>query len=183
MYLDLETTGLFPWKNGIIQIAGEIEIDGVTQERFNFSVKPFKDQVIEDGALKVNKTTREELESFDAPKDVFKQFITLMHRYIEKFDKKDKFFMVGYDSHAFDTGFLREFFKRNGEKYFGLYFWQAGFDVMMLAAHKLAEQRPEMPNFKLMTVAKEVGIELDEDKLHDAMYDVDITKEIYKRII
>jgi DNA polymerase-3 subunit epsilon len=38
-----------------------------------------------------------------------------------------------------------------------------------------------MENFKLMTVARTLGIEVDESQLHDALYDVKLTKEIYER--
>lgn len=34
IYLDLETTGLVPDEHGVIQISGEIEIDGETKEIF-----------------------------------------------------------------------------------------------------------------------------------------------------
>lgn len=37
-----------------------------------------------------------------------------------------------------------------------------------------------MENFKLMTVAKAVGIEVDESRLHDAEYDIDLTYQIFK---
>lgn len=35
-------------------------------------------------------------------------------------------------------------------------------------------------NFKLCTVAKEMGIKIEEEKLHDAQYDNYLTYEIYK---
>ena len=183
LYLDLETTGLYPWKNAVVQISGEVEIDGVTQEKFNLLVKPFDGAVIEDTALKVNGRTREELKTFVCHKEVFQVFRTMLEKYVNKWNKKDKFFMVGYNSHSFDSQFLREFFKKGGEKYYGSYFWSAGHDVMLLAAYKLAEVRPEMKDFKLMTVAKQLGIEVDESRLHDAEYDIEITKAMYKEVI
>lgn len=118
LYLDLETTGLFPWKNGVIQISGEVEIDGVTKESFNYKVQPFPDQVIEDAALKVTNTTREDLNMYDCPMDTFHKFRTMLERYVNKWNKADKFFMVGYNSHSFDSEFLRAYFKKNGEKYY-----------------------------------------------------------------
>jgi DNA polymerase-3 subunit epsilon len=39
-----------------------------------------------------------------------------------------------------------------------------------------------MPSFKLSRVAKTLGIEVDEDRLHDADYDVYLTREIYKTV-
>ena len=183
LYLDLETTGLYPWKNAVVQISGEVEIDGETKEKFNLLVKPFEGAIIEDSALKVNGRTREELKTFAPGYEIFGQFRSMLEKYISKWSKTDKFFMVGYNSHSFDSEFLRAFFKKNGEKYYGSYFWSAGHDVMLLAAYKLAEQRPGMKNFKLMTVAKELGIEVDESRLHDAEYDIEITKAMYKAVI
>ena len=183
LFLDLETTGLFPWKNAVVQISGEVEIDGETKEKFNLLAKPFGGAVIEDAALKVNGRTREEIETFDDYESVFKQFRNMLERYVNKFNKTDKFFMVGYNSHSFDSDFLRAFFKKNGENYYGSYFWSAGHDVMLLAAYKLAERRPFMKDFKLITVAKELGIDVDETRLHDAEYDIEITKAAYKEVI
>lgn len=37
-----------------------------------------------------------------------------------------------------------------------------------------------MENFQLRSVAKYLGIEVDETKLHDAKYDIYLTLEIYK---
>lgn len=183
LYLDLETTGLYSWKNAVVQISGEVEIDGVTKEKFNLLVKPFAGAVIEDTALKVNGRTREELETFTCAPEIFNVFRTMLEKYVSKWNKKDKFFMVGYNSHSFDSQFLREFFKKNGEKYYGSYFWSAGHDVMLLAAYKLSEVRHQMKDFKLMTVAKQLGIEVDESRLHDAEYDIEITKAMYKEVI
>ena len=53
---------------------------------------------------------------------------------------------------------------------------------MVLASEFLKNKRHGMKDFKLMTVAREVGIEIDEAKLHDATYDIMLTREIYKII-
>ena len=37
LFFDLETTGIKYWRNGVHQISGEIVIDGVTKESFNFN--------------------------------------------------------------------------------------------------------------------------------------------------
>jgi DNA polymerase-3 subunit epsilon len=36
-----------------------------------------------------------------------------------------------------------------------------------------------MANFQLKTVAAFLGIEVDESRLHDAEYDIDLTMQIY----
>ena len=51
---------------------------------------------------------------------------------------------------------------------------------MVLAAEHLAERRHLMENFKLMTVSKEVGLSVNEEKLHDAEYDINLTRDVYR---
>jgi DNA polymerase-3 subunit epsilon len=52
--------------------------------------------------------------------------------------------------------------------------------VFILATQKLMEVRHTMKDFKLKTVAETLGIKIDESKLHDAMYDIELTWRIYK---
>ena len=47
LFFDLETTGIKYWRNGVHQISGEIVIDGVTKESFNFNVCPLPQCEIE----------------------------------------------------------------------------------------------------------------------------------------
>jgi DNA polymerase-3 subunit epsilon len=68
---------------------------------------------------------------------------------------------------------------QNGDNYFGSWFWSNTLDVMVLATAFLATRRPDMENFKLSTVAKTLGIEVKDDSLHNAMYDIDLTKAIF----
>ena len=48
LFFDLETTGIKYWRNGVHQISGEIVIDGVTKESFNFNVCPHPQCEIEE---------------------------------------------------------------------------------------------------------------------------------------
>jgi DNA polymerase-3 subunit epsilon len=50
---------------------------------------------------------------------------------------------------------------------------------MCSATEKLLHTRTDMIDFKLKTVAKQMGIEVDETKLHDAIYDIQLTRNIY----
>jgi DNA polymerase-3 subunit epsilon len=182
-FFDIETTGLNFWRNGIHQISGAIMISGKIEERFNFKVRPNPKALIEDAALKVAGVTREEIAEYPEMKTVHKELSDIMGKYVDKFDKKDKFFTVGYNNASFDNQFFRAFFKQCDDKYFGSWFWSAPIDVMVMAAHFLMKRRPDMENFQLATVAKELGVEVDETKLHDAEYDIDITVQSYLKIL
>jgi DNA polymerase-3 subunit epsilon len=68
---------------------------------------------------------------------------------------------------------------QNGDEYFGSWFWSNSVDVMVLASNYLLDRREEMENFKLSTVAKFLNIAVEDDALHDAQYDIELTKLIY----
>ena len=182
-FFDLETTGTNPGRNGIHQISGEIIIDGRSMERFDWNVQPNPKCVIEDQALAVGGVTLEQVLAYPQMRQVHSELVKLLGKYVDKFNKKDKFFLVGYNNASFDNQFLRGFFLQNGDKYFGSWFWANSIDVMVLATLHLADRRQEMENFKLATVAKFMGIEVNENKLHDAGYDIYLTKEIYYRVV
>jgi DNA polymerase-3 subunit epsilon len=179
-YLDLETTGVRYWKNGIHQISGAIEINGEVKETFNYNVRPFHKALIEDEALTIAGITRDDLEDYADFKDVYDDIILRLSRYVDKYNRKDKFYIVGFNSAGFDNPFFRAFFVQNGDEYFGSWFWSVPIDVIVLAAQYLKDKRVEMKDFKLKTVAAFLGITVDESRLHDAIYDIELTREIYK---
>lgn len=179
VFFDLETTGTNPGKHGIHQISGQIVIDGVVKESFDFHVQPNPKALIEEEALKVGGVTREQIFAYPPMQQVYQEFVAMLSKYVDKFNKKDKFFLVGYNNAAFDNQFLRGFFLQNGDVYFGSWFWSNSIDVMVLASAYLATRRPEMENFKLSTVAKTLGIVVNDDSLHDAMYDIELTKAVF----
>ncbi|GHT09077.1 hypothetical protein FACS189426_06380 [Bacteroidia bacterium] len=180
LFFDLETTGINPGKNGIHQISGEIVINGETKERFDFKVQPNPKCLIEQQALDVASVTKEQVLSYPPMDTVYREFVAMLGKYVDKYNKTDKFFLAGYNNAAFDNQFLRGFFLQNSDNYFGSWFWSNSIDVMVLASARLAERRAEMENFKLATVAKFLGVNVEDELLHDAMYDIALTKAIYE---
>lgn len=179
VFFDLETTGTLVNKHGIHQISGMIVIDGEVKETFDFKVQPNPKAEIVQEALDVAGVTKEQILSYPAMGYVYGQFTALLNKYVDKYNKQDKFFLAGYNNASFDNQFLRAWFLQNGDKYFGSYFWSNSIDVMVLATPYLASQRSQMENFKQGTVAKVLGIEIDEGRLHDALYDIQVCKSIY----
>lgn len=186
VFIDVETGGTNAKVNPILQLSGEVEIDGVTKEKFNYFIQPFENQVIEDEALDVTGFTREQIrKEFLEPKRVYLMFIEMLNKYIDKFDKKDKSFFVGYNS-KFDEEFLREFFINNAETErekmygngYGCYFWTPSVDVMALAIIALAKKRVELENFKLQTVCEYLGYN-PKANWHDAQIDIHATKWLF----
>ena len=179
LFFDLETTGVMPNKHGIHQLSGEIMINGETKEKFDFKVRPNPKCEITQEALSIAGVTLEQVMAYPPMEYVFPQFISMLDKYVDRFDRKDKIFLAGYNNASFDNNFLRGWFLQNGDKYFGSWFWSNSIDIMVLATPYLADRRSKMINFKQGTVAKELGIEVDDSKLHDAMYDIQICRAIY----
>jgi len=183
LFFDLETTGLSSIEHGIHQISGCIEIDGEIKESFNFNVAPNPQLKISDEALLVSNRTREEVMSYPPMNQIHNEFINLLGKYVDKFDKTDKFFLVGYNNNSFDNQFLRNWFSQNNDKFFGSWFWSNTLDVLVLATQKLLKERANLIDFRLETVCKYVGIEVDPSKLHDASYDIELTRGLYLKCI
>lgn len=182
-FYDLETTGTNPGRHGIHQISGEIEIDGKTVETFDFKVQPNPKAQIEDAALEVGEVTREQIMAYPPMGQVYTQLVAMLSKYVNKFDKTDKFHLVGYNNRGFDDNFLRGFFLQNGDNYFGSWFWADSIDVLVLASTFLADRRAELKNFKLATVADFLGIDTTAGKLHDASFDIFVTKAVFNHIM
>jgi DNA polymerase-3 subunit epsilon len=181
-FYDLETTGLDSQKNAIHQMSGKIVIDGVEKTTFNFKVRPFIGALIDETALKIGHVTEEQIMLYPSCHQNYIAFVTLIQKYVNRFDTGDKFHLVGYNNASFDNHFLRNFFKVNKDDYFGSYFWSDSIDVMVLASHYLKNDRHNIYDFKLKTVAKWLKIEVDAKRLHDAEYDIELTEKIYNII-
>lgn len=182
-FYDLETTGTNPGRHGIHQISGEIVIDGKTVETFDFKVQPNPKAQIEDAALAVGGVTREQIMAYPPMGQVYTQLVAMLSKYVDKFDKTDKFHLVGYNNRGFDDNFFRGFFLQNGDNYFGSWFWADSIDVLVLASTFLADRRADLPNFKLATVADFLGIDTTAGKLHDASFDIYVTKAVFDFIM
>lgn len=175
---DVETTGVQHWRNSIHQLSCLIIINGEVKEELDFKVRPHEKAIIEPEAIAISNVTQEQIMAYPTQWEVYQKLLAVLGKYVNKFDKKDKFHLAGFNNAPFDNQFFRAFFAQNNDKYFGSWFWADTIDLMCLASNFLRHRRHEMENFKLMTVAKHLGIEVDEEKLHDAIYDLKLTYQI-----
>jgi len=180
-FFDLETTGVNIEKSGIVQIAGIVDVNSRAVEGFSFRVQPKPGAVIEQEALDVIGATAEEIAAYPTMASVFIAVREKLKRYCNPYNKKDKFHLTGFNNAQFDNQLLRRWWADNNDSYFGSFFWSNPVDVMTLAGVFLQDERAEMPNFKLRAVAEALGLEMDATKLHDALYDVQLTRAAYYR--
>jgi len=179
---DTETTGLDTRKCAIHQLSGKIIINDEVKEIFNFKIRPHEGAIINDESLEISGVTREQIMAYPSPVEFYQALIKMLSKYVDKFNKRDKFHLAGFNNCKFDNELLRALFERMEDKYFGSWFWSDSIDAMVLASLFLEDKRALMPDFKLMTVAKFCGIPVDESKLHDAQYDIEITYRVIKGI-
>ena len=181
LHLDVETTGLYAPGAGLVQVAGIVEIDGEEVETFDLRCRPFPGDLLNKDALQIIGKTREELAALPDPAETFRELLDVLDRHVDRFDKADKFFMVAYNA-SFDNEHLRAWWKKCGGEYFGAYFWTPPLCVMTLAGIALRPSRPDLPNFKLATVAQAMRITADGDP-HDALTDVRLSAGIWRRLL
>lgn len=184
-FIDVETTGLDPSINGIVQIAGQIVYSDRGQyaviESFNFKVQPFQNDFINNKALEVNKLTRDQINKFDLPEVVFKKFVSVLDRHADRFFPADSLVFVAFKA-DFDNGFIREFFKKNKKNIYNLFFYKNHFDVLQLALFTNRHLLTVLPNFKLTTLCDHFNIN-PEGSFHDASIDIDATRKLFELLI
>ena len=179
-WFDTETTGLDPVANDIIQFSCMVEVDGVLQaEIFTRNVKPYSFQNIDKKALAVNNITIEELQKFNDASTVHAELLSYLRKYIDPYDRNDKLIPAGFNV-GFDVGFLRQFFIKRGDKFYGSYFGYKSLDVYALALADCVVNKIPLANHKLTTLSAYYGIK--HDNAHDAESDIKATRDLFYRI-
>ena len=183
LFFDVETTGLDHRVNGIHQLAGIIMIDGVIVDKFEYFIRPFAGCEIDSRALEVSNTSYLGLYDYPEEKESFLNFKHKMDdfkAYITP-SLNERFFLAGWRSPEFDNKFLEALFERNDAKDdFKSFFWSNPIDVKVLATQFLLKERPKMASFSLVSVAKHLGVKVNDVLLHTAYYDAYLTRKIYE---
>lgn len=153
MFIDIETTGLDASKDVITQIGF----------------------VYKEGSI-VKRTV-------DIKGDeIYKRFLAELDKCVDRYNKNDKMYFLAYNA-AFDSAFIRKLFEKNNNQFYGSYFYHPYIDVMQIAARWYMRRNEHPENFKLSTICKDFGIKVDDTKLHDALYDIQLTRRLYSKLI
>lgn len=181
LWYDTETTGLTE-NSAMFQISGVIEIDGEEKEEFDIFCKPHEGADISEQALEVTGMSREELESFQSPKKAYDELVEIFSKYIDKFNKDDKFVIAGQNV-KFDIDVLNRFFRRNNDNYLGSFLnYKQVFDTLSIyMALEIADVVPKLENHKLETICKIMEVELS--NAHNSLADVKATKEVGDKLL
>lgn len=182
IFIDTETGGVNIEKSALIQLSGIIRVNKKDVETFNFFIKPFENSEVNEKALEVQGRTLEELktEKYIEEKEVYKQFVNLLDKYVDKYDRTDKFIVAGYNV-RFDVDMLKVFFQRHGNNFLFSYLDSSMLDPLYsIRLLQVAGILPVLENNKLETWCKHFGIEL---KAHDSLEDIEATKKLIGKLI
>jgi DNA polymerase-3 subunit alpha len=171
LWIDSETTGLYPEKNDIVQLACIPVILGKEQKAFNQFCKPVNWDKIDAIAVSVHGITVDRMHTFQEPEAMLDSFIA----YLRSFNTK--FVIAGYNVN-FDKRFLSSFFTRNGKasEFFEL------FEIQVHDTYTRAQKVRSLlktENLKLATLSKHFNIEIN---AHEAMSDIEATIKVDKEI-
>lgn len=182
-WFDTETGGTDALKNGLIELSYLIEIDKEIVDKGSLKMNPLliPNKTIEDQALEVNGLDRNEISLYPKPLDFYSSLTNMLSKYVNRYDKLDKFIPAGYNVH-FDEFFLKQFFLDMGDNYYGSWFSYKFLDVFPLVFHYVYQGKfPELNSYTLSNVAYVLGIE--SDNFHNAMEDILITRQVYLKLL
>ncbi len=177
--VDIETAGFNPKKNAMLEIAAVIvELNsagelGIT-ERYTTHVVPFKNAELDAAALKFNGIDpyhpfRMALDEKEALEFIFQPIKDAVKR-----NNCSRAILVGHNP-AFDIAFLNAAIHRTQIKRSPFHQFST-FDTATLGG--LAYQQTV-----LAKIAQTAGLEWDNEKAHAALYDAEMTAEVFCKII
>lgn len=186
IFFDLETSGLDPEENEIIQIAALAEgPSGEILGRFNRKVE-FDLDLADDQALEINHYDESVWEKEAISREnLCRDFYAFLQPYrsLTRYARLGKPYqvcqLVGYNSEKFDIAFLNNHFKEFAKF---LPCDLRTLDVMQLALWTGYRKQWDIANYKLATVAAYLGISVPGD-LHDAEVDVVLTRLIMHKLL
>lgn len=177
--IDIETSGFNPKKNALLEIAAVIvELDNnrdlFITERYSTHITPFKNAELDASALKFNGIDphhpfRMAIDEKDALEMIFKPVKEAVKR-----NNCTRAILVGHNP-AFDINFLNAAIGRTQIKRSPFHPFSS-FDTATLGG--LAYQQTV-----LAKIAQAAGLEWDNDKAHSALYDAEMTAEVFCRIV
>lgn len=181
LWLDIEAADYKTDREGAVhQISIIKDIDGEIVSKKNYFCAPHKGDLINAPSLEVCGKKYDDIIAYPPAIEAFKSIVNELH--------KDKVWVVGgfnlsYDIPVFTNWWYKcaKELKKWDIKWVD-YIYADPLDVRALAIDYFLDKRGEYGSFKLMDVARAIGIEVDESKAHDASYDIEVTREIYYRI-
>lgn len=178
LWIDTETTGLSSKKNGIIEIAGIIDIDGKNEKEFLLRMNPVNRE-INPGALGINGFTRERIKTLKPWTLVYIDFISGLTKEFHRFGKDQKFILAGQNI-AFDNRMVVGW----AEECNALEYYENLVNTdkrTFIDTQKISKDFSGLEDHKLGTICKRFGVDLK--GAHTALGDIKATREVYYKML
>lgn len=183
---DFETGGLKAGWHEAIQIAGKAyngrTLEPYPEGEFCSLMKPEHPERLDDGALKVNGKTREELAKAPDQKAAWLSFVEWVNRFNLKRNTFGAPIAAGYNIRNFDSAFVNVLNKKHGPKKDKTLLFNTYRDYDLKDdLFRWFRWNEELVNEKLDTVRAYFGLSLE--GAHDALVDVRQTGELMVRFL
>lgn len=186
-WFDTETTGRDFSIHEIIELSCIIEIDGEIKEKMTWYPKPDNDPSLwSKEALELNRTTEQELLNRTlTQKQFLTELIVLLKKYVDNKDKYDFFNPAGHNV-IFDVNFLKALFLKyfHNNEIYNSFFDYHNLDTAIIGimAHYL-NKNYNAPFYGLFSTAKNFGFEKDSNKEHTSIYDIELSRNLFRKAI
>lgn len=177
LFIDVETTGLDPDRNSVIQIACSYYSGTqlVTSFEGKFPIRP--NTIVDLGALQVNKFKYDELPNFH---DSINQLVEFLLKLPQ--NREDPMLFAGHNV-AFDILALKKLLKSYNIEGVDRLFSYRVVDTSTIGEFLRQSGVIKLTRMSLANLAKALEIEVDETKTHKADYDIELTAKCYFKMI
>lgn len=172
LWIDTETTGIEVADSAAFEVAFMVGDGGkIICERL-FFLNPLSEKIeYHEEAGKIHGYSEQEIKSFPDEREQ----VPKIAAFLEEVRESEKLAIAGYNVN-FDIKHLNALLERNGYK-FEDYFSNTVVDVFeWVKKASMQKALPYLPNRKLETVAKHLGVNLE--NAHDALADIKATREV-----
>nr|WP_298680838.1 3'-5' exonuclease [uncultured Treponema sp.] len=184
MWIDTETTGIDTSDSAAFQVACVLVDNGRLIRERCFFLNPLSETIkYHEGAGAIHGYSEEEIKAFPPETEQVPKIAAFFAEARELWEKDgsktEKMIIAGYNV-GFDIGHIKALLERNGYQLED-YFMSIVADVFLqVKKAEVQKALPYLPDRKLGTVAKHLGVSLE--NAHDALADIEATREVAKRL-
>lgn len=183
MWLDTETTGLETTDASAFELAFILVQNGVVICERDFYLNPLSETIkYNEDAGKIHGYTEEQIKAFPPEKEQVLKIADFLQSSVNLFkldgSRTEKLVIAGYNV-EFDKKHLKALLARNGFNYDD-YFIDTADVFEQVKRAGIQKALPYLPDRKLGTVAKHLGVNLE--NAHNALADIRATREVAKKL-
>lgn len=186
LFIDFETTGLDFLRHSIHRMAGEVVINNKVACQFDYRMKPEPTKLIDMRSLDIAGVSYGDILKYENPMKVYQRYLDeIISPFVSFNNPSSKLFIVAYNAGGLEMPFMREWYRslHISREEFSSHYHSGFIDVMSHATQYFIDNKINIASYSLSSIATHLGIEVDKSKLHNPVYDVELTRKVYEHII